>query len=82
MPGKLFFFATLSAMDQRSVYLMGGTCEDCRPDQARDEILKLKCENTLDTCEWILMDQKMKYPTYRHFAFHIPDLIAQKFCSA
>ena len=81
MPGKLLHFATLPARDQNSVYLMGGTCDICRWGEVRDEILQLTCENMLSTCEWKLLDQKMKSPTYRHLAFHIPNHIAQKFCS-
>ena len=81
LPGEKFWdFATMTSKDNDGVYILGGlTIEE---DEKKDEIYKLSCENSLDTCQWTTLEAKMKYPTHGHIAFHLPKLLAKKFCSA
>ena len=72
MPVNIFDHHILPTPDGKGVLFFGG--ED------QDKIFELKCNESLEDCKWITLQQKLKYPRFASVAMLIPDSLANEIC--
>ena len=63
--------------NKNGVLLIGG---DPDGTNRQDKIYELKCENTIENCEWMALPQKLKYARESFIAMLIPDSLAHDLC--
>ena len=68
----------ITSPDEKGVIVIGG---DLKPGNTQqDKIYELKCTNSLETCKWVTLQQKLKYARESFVAMLIPDSLAHDLC--
>ena len=80
LPFKLFYSAMVSSPISKGIVLIGGETichlsDDFKKQFSRTNDLIELSGDSIETLEWKILDQKLKYRRSNHVAFSLPDTV-------